>query len=205
MIIGDPELSNVGYDVPRLPGARDEARDVAALYPTSTILLGREATKAAFLLGTATADIVHFAGHALGNRLDPASSRLLLAGHDPELTAGDIASNHLRARVVVLGACEGALRSSAGDSPVYGLSQAFLQAGADVVIASQWQAADQSARRLLVEFHRQILTGLQPATALRMAQNQLRDQPKYRHPFYWAGFGVYARTPGELRHERRSS
>jgi len=194
LVMGDPAIDSADAVLPRLSGAMAEAREVAALYPEATAALGPEATKATYLRMAPQADIIHFAGHALGNRVDPAMSRLLLAGSNGDLTAGEVLAVRLRARLVVLGACEGALATRAGDSPVYGLAQAFLNAGAAAVVASRWKVADNASRELLVRFHRQIATGVAPATALRFAQAALRGEPAYRHPYYWAGFAVYVGT-----------
>jgi CHAT domain-containing protein len=194
LVVGDPAIHPSNAVLPRLPGAMAEAQEVAALYPAATVVLGPHATKAAFLATSPGADIVHFAGHAMGNRADPAMSRLLLAGINGDLTASDVLGLRLGARLVVLGACEGALAAKAGDSPVFGLAQAFLHAGVAAVVASRWQVADGSARQLLVRFHRHIVRGETPAGALRAAQAELRTEPNYRHPFYWAGFAVYVGT-----------
>ena len=38
-------------------------------------------------------------------------------------------------------------------------------------------------------FYRQMLEhDLAPAAALRIAQQEVRAMPRWRHPFYWAGF-----------------
>lgn len=202
LAIGDPENGTIGRSLPSLTGAREEAQQVGALYAGARVLLGPIATRTEFLSAAQAADVIHFAGHALASRTDPAASRLLLAGDrgDSELTAGQIATLSLRAELVVLGACEGASSSAAGNQPIFGLARAFLQAGVSDVIAAQWKMSDAASRDFLVELHREFSRGSTPSAALRSARNSLRADSRYSHPYYWAGFNVYTakiRASGE--------
>jgi CHAT domain-containing protein len=74
---------------------------------------------------------------------------------------------------------------------VIGLSWAFLIAGSANVLVSQCVDAD-STERLVVEFYRAVGTAsARPAdfaAALRAAMLKVREEPAYRHPFYWAAF-----------------
>jgi CHAT domain-containing protein len=42
----------------------------------------------------------------------------------------------------------------------------------------------------MLEFHRQLRSGLSTASALRVAELKLRQNEEYAHPFYWASFVV---------------
>jgi CHAT domain-containing protein/tetratricopeptide (TPR) repeat protein len=194
LVVGDPDHRAMREALPSLAAARDEAVHVAALYRNARLLIGGDATRTAFLEALGTAAIVHFAGHALGNRIDPAASRLLLAGDDgeSEVTAGEIARLTLGARIAVLGACETAVGAPAAMSPVYGLARAFLQAGVHHVVAAQWKVSDNASREFLLELHRQLARGAALSEALNEAQRSLRLDARYKHPFYWSGFGVYS-------------
>jgi CHAT domain-containing protein len=202
LIVGDPETPNEVRSWPPLPAARREAEQVGALYPDASVLIGADATRASFVRALPSADIVHFAGHALGNRTDPSNSRLLLSGPaaEAELTAADVAKLHLRSRVVVLGSCESAVPAKAGEGPIYGLARAFLQAGVKDVVATRWSVDDESAGEFFANVHRLLASGLPPAPAVRRAQLELRGDGRYAHPYYWAGYGVYSATvTGEAR------
>ena len=48
-----------------LAGAAREARDVAQMYPVSRLLTEKDATTDAVLAALATADVLHFGGHAV--------------------------------------------------------------------------------------------------------------------------------------------
>ena len=58
--VGDPQLN-----VPSLPGAGEEARRVAALYPGSTLATGAQATRRALLEAIGSYAVVHIAAHGL--------------------------------------------------------------------------------------------------------------------------------------------
>jgi CHAT domain-containing protein len=70
-----------------------------------------------------------------------------------------------------------------------GLSRAFMYAGAPRVVASLWQVSDVATAELMKRFYRGLFKeGLRPAAALRAAQLELSRDPRWRSPFYWAGF-----------------
>jgi CHAT domain-containing protein len=56
-------------------------------------------------------------------------------------------------------------------------------------VASLWRVPDQATAELMARFYRGLLSGgLTPASALRGAQLALSKEPRYRDPYYWAGF-----------------
>jgi CHAT domain-containing protein len=71
-----------------------------------------------------------------------------------------------------------------------GLSWAFLAAGVPTTVVSQWKVASASTAELMIDFHRRLRDGRKPPEALRAAMLELRRDPRWRHPFYWAPFAV---------------
>jgi CHAT domain-containing protein len=56
-------------------------------------------------------------------------------------------------------------------------------------VASLWQVPDRATADLMALFYRGLLSeNLAPASALRRAQLELAKDPRYRDPYYWAGF-----------------
>lgn len=111
------------------------------------------------------------------------------ANDDGVLEAREIAALRLDADLAVLSACEtgkGDLHSGG----VIGLSWAFLAAGCPTTVVSQWKAQSAATAKLMIEFHRQLSRGASKPVALQRAQLVLRNDPRYRHPFYWAPFVV---------------
>ena len=192
LVIGDPAFR--GHPrLSRLAKAREEAGEVAALYPGAELLQGEAATREAFLRDAPQAGRVHFAGHALLHPFSPRLSQLLLAPGDDAsgaLYAADIARLRLpRTEIVVLSSCRTLDGRSGGRESVLGLAAAFLAAGPPVVVSSLWDAPDNATQPLMLAFHRALRDGADPAEALRAAQLQtLRAAPAPRSPARWAGF-----------------
>jgi hypothetical protein len=160
-----------------------EARTVAEVYPGARVLIDDEATLAAVRTAASDAGVVHLACHGLyrGDNLTYSSFRLA----DRWVGTNDIASFALDGANLVLSACESG-RSGAGGEQAAGLARGFLSAGARSVVVSQWLADDRCTAELMVDLHRHLAAGADPATALRAAQ--LATIESHPHPFHWAPF-----------------
>jgi CHAT domain-containing protein len=178
LVVGNPRFDRErSPELRPLVFAEGEAANVARLYPRSRVLLGTAATKRAVLSSLPSADVFHFAGHAIANDEFPELSRLLLTSvddDDGELLARDLERSHLkRGAVVVLSACQtgaGAERRATG---VQSLAQAFLAVGAGEVIAALWDVNDRDASELMIAFHERLAGGETPAKSLQYAQRKL--------------------------------
>lgn len=172
--VGNPHFDERRYpSLPTLKAAADEAREIAAIYHSPTLLIGDSATRSRILHALATANVAHFAVHAVADYGDPDGARLLLAKGDPQgdsLSIADIAAMNLsRLNTVVIAGCRTAKRQS-GYGYVRSLSSAFLAAGAQNVIASLWDVEDEAGREFSVALHRELRSGVDPATALHDVQ-----------------------------------
>jgi CHAT domain-containing protein/Tfp pilus assembly protein PilF len=183
----------------RLPFSRAEARDIAALLPPGTVRLATDFdANRSTALGTAVRDarIVHFATHGVLDAERPAFSGLVLSLVDARgtpqngyLRLHDIYNMRLDADLVVLSACQTALGTEIRGEGLVGLARAFMYAGAPRVVASLWQVNDQATSELMKRFYRSMLRDkLSPAAALTAAQRQMHADPRWRAPYYWAGF-----------------
>jgi CHAT domain-containing protein len=195
LVIGNPNYG-AGAGIRNLPEADAEAREVAATYAGSWLLTGDSATKQQFLELAGRYEIVHFAGHAVGNEYHPELSRLLLAGNDEaarslfakEIAVGDFSST----RLVILGACEtnvGRVRRGEG---LFSLARPFLAAGVPTVIGTLWDVDDRATHRLLAAFHQSLKRADTISQAVRAAQFMLiaDSEAALRNPNAWAGFAV---------------
>ena len=89
---------------------------------------------------------------------------------------------------MVLSACQtnvGAL--SAGDELV-GMTRAFFFAGTPTVVSSLWSVDDASTEALMMAFYGHWQAGMGKAEALQAAQAEVRGNPQWASPFFWAGF-----------------
>ncbi|HET9768461.1 MAG TPA: CHAT domain-containing protein [Thermoanaerobaculia bacterium] len=198
-VVGDPRVSATLFPgLHPLPGAWEEARAVAALYPRRVLLLRGAATRAALIDALGRHQVVHFAGHAVINRTDPERSSLPLADDGEPggslLFGTDIAALDLGStRAVVLSGCDTASgKVLAGEGPL-SLARAFLAAGVPSVVASLWPIADQPAAPLMTAFHQRLRRGEPPAAALRSAQlTVLRSSAAaQRSPAVWASLQAF--------------
>ena len=57
---------------------------------------------------------------------------------------------------------------------------------ASSMVTSFWPVPDEATTAFMQSFHSKLATGLAPATALRAAALQARDENA--HPFHWAPF-----------------
>lgn len=182
----------------RLPGAADEARRLKRLVPNTKILLGADATRSAFLAAARDTNILHIAAHAITNDRDASLTVIPLApGHGDRglLYLRDIVSLDLsNTPLVILAGCKTA-SSSAGHGSIRSLAAAFLAGGAQSVLASLWDVADDATGQLSLGFYRFLLDGHEPAQALRFAQIEMirSADPSIRGIRAWGALQVYGR------------
>lgn len=140
----------------RLQRVEGEARAVAAAYGSTAVLSGLAATPVALMRAMRGRDVIHYAGHSVVSRREPASSALVLAsdGTSSTLSASDIGQLNLsRTRLVVLSSCRSAESAHRGDG-IENLATAFVVAGVPSVIGALRDVDDDAAADLAVEFHR---------------------------------------------------
>ena len=114
---------------------------------------------------------------------------------DGLLEAREIMNLNLRADLVVLSACETARGRIGAGEGVIGMSWAFFVAGSRTTVVSQWEVDSASTAELMVGFFQRLKgatgkSGTTKSTALRLAALKLMKNPRYQHPYYWAGFVV---------------
>jgi CHAT domain-containing protein len=197
LTVADPLLDPERYpSLPRLPYAQSEGKNIAALYPSSSVLIGKDATPERVTDALRRSDAAHFATHAIANRASPADSRLLLASagaHDGALSAGEVQSMDLRhLKLAVLAGCETAVVGK-GHGYIQSLAAAFIAAGTRNVVASLWDVDDTVAHSFSTAFYRALLNGDAPHAALRRAQLQMlrASDPKSSDPRAWAAMQIY--------------
>ena len=79
---------------------------------------------------------------------------------------------------------------------VLGPAQAFLEAGAETVVASFWRVEDATTARFMQAFYRRLLdTNMSAAAALR--STQLEEQSR-GGSYSWAAFGIYGRPDTQI-------
>ncbi|MBF8191209.1 CHAT domain-containing protein [Nonomuraea sp. K274] len=145
---------------------------------------GPDATAAAQQAGSW--DVIHLSCHGVLDQRDPFGSGIRLA--DGVLTARQIVSMNLNARLVVLTGCETPLSTPASGDGVAALVHALLHAGARSVLLTLWPVSAEITRALVRDFHTRLRDGTGPARALRGAVLELRDLYGSAEPGLWAPY-----------------
>jgi CHAT domain-containing protein len=196
---GDSHVLVVG-DVPAQPGfpalsrAGTEMQNVASHFDHNrqVLLAGLNATRAAFLnADLRNAAYIHLATHSTASVVSPLESSVILAG-DQRLTGRDIAATKLSADLVTVSSCSSAGRRSYAGEGLVGLAWAFLRAGAQRVVAAQWDVSDSATSILMDKMYGELAAGHNPSSALHTAKLELLHSTKgYDRPYYWAPFILY--------------
>ena len=133
---------------------------------------------------------VHIASH--GQFSGRADSTFVLT-YDGFLTLDDL-ENLIRpssyrgapVELLTLSACQTA---AGDDKAALGLAGVAIKAGCRAALASLWFVSDQASALMVDEFYRALAKpGTTKATALQHAQTVLRNDPRFRHPRYWAPY-----------------
>jgi len=180
-----------------LPATRQEAESVGTV-----TLLGEEATEAGLrdaLSRRPRWRAVHLACHGLVDTQHPAHSSLAVtAARDGDgfLTALEVFRMQIPADLVVLSACETGKGKVVNGEGIVGLTRAFMFAGSPRVICSLWKVDDEATRALMTKFYelwnpKDGRPGLPTAEALRKAQDFVRAQARWKHPYYWAAWVLW--------------
>jgi len=202
LALGNPTPPRgVPLALPPLPQAARQVQALAAFFPPDrrSVLVGDAATESAAKREAGGYRMIHLAAHGIVDDVSPMYSWLALAPSpsgedDGRLEAREVINLPLRADLTVLSACETGRGRVASGEGVIGLSWAFLVAGSANVLVSQWRVDADSTERLVMEFYRAVggrTAAARPvdfASALRAAMLKVREDPAYRHPFYWAAF-----------------
>lgn len=188
-----------------LPGVAAEIQSIMGNDATPGILTGEifldeEFTRESLSKRLALAPpIIHLASHFYMRTGNDAES-LLLLGDGDYLTLAEInESIDLRftgVELLTLSACstglnsEGEFAFDVGEGvEVEGFAVLAQRKGADAVLATLWNVADEATADIMTQFYEGFVeSGLDKSEALRRAQISTLKNPETRHPYFWAPF-----------------
>ena len=176
-----------------LPEARREgARARRSLAGTSRMLAGTDATESALKAETlGDYRILHVAAHAVLDAARPERTAVLLAPSDADdgmLQVREIVDLPLGGQLVVLSACQSANGVLVPAEGLFGLSHAFVLAGARVVVANLWPVRDGDAADFMALMYAGIGDGLSVREAVHVARRE--SIARGRPASAWAGMVV---------------
>lgn len=150
---------------PGLSHAEAEATQVAAAWPGSRLVC--DARAADLVSALAGADVVHVAAHGQHQPSSPLFSSLRMA--DGDVYAHELPAGAIRARHVVLSACDvGTAQVRPGDEPL-GLAHTLLATGVTSVVAAVAPVPDDETAAVMAAYHRRLAAGQHSDEALAEA------------------------------------
>ncbi len=190
---------NFGENLPRLLSSRVEAKNIAAFAPKNqqTLNMDFDASREnAASENLSDYKILHFATHGLLDTSRPELSGLVFSLYDKNGLARDgflrlnqIYNLNLNSDLIVLSACQTALGKDVRGEGLIGLTRGFMYAGARRVVASLWKVDDAATAEFMKRFYQNLLQKkLAPSASLRQAQTEMKQIPRFRSPYFWAGF-----------------
>lgn len=158
-----------------LPLVEIEMRRIGEVYARVRRITDAEAQFDELIARAPDADVISFAGHAVGDErgYEPASIVLRQNGRERRVRVGEIAKLRLqRTAIVVLAGCSTARGERRAAEGVISVAHGFLVAGAPSVIATLWPIPDAAAAGFFPRLHRHLAEGVAPAEALRVVQRE---------------------------------
>jgi CHAT domain-containing protein len=206
-----PYAQYAGTVQTNLPGTKAEVLALSKLIEDAEIKLGTEVYEPDIHALAKNGQLtlyrcLHFAVHGSANPYKPELSALLLSMHKPLrkntapaadgfLSVEEIQRLNLRCEMVILSACEtgqGAIYAGQG---VVGLTQAFLSAGADQLIASLWPVGDASTAQFMVRVYElRLKKDMNWPDAVATTQREFMSGAfgkAQQQPIAWAPFNIY--------------
>jgi len=175
-----------------LPGVAEEVADVKKQTTSSKILLDEKFTSLQFQeeLSKKGFPIMHISTHG---QFSSQTERTVFLAYDKVINILEFdrfikdktQSNENAIELLVLSACQTA---KGNKKSTLGMAGVAAQAGAQSIVASLWLVDEGSTAQLMEEFYEGLKNGLTKAEALRLAQLSLSSNPRYTHPYFWAGF-----------------
>ena len=183
-----------------IPGAIEEVNMLREIIP-SDVYTGHAATESKFRSIADRYDILHLAMHALIDNNDPFFSKLIFtlpddSTNDGVLNTFEIYGLKLKARMVVLSACNTAEGEYKRGEGVLSLARGFVYAGTPSLVMTMWEVEDKSGTALMKEFYEDIRNGYSKPEALQKAKLEFirNARPENAHPFFWSSFVVLNNT-----------
>jgi CHAT domain-containing protein len=198
----------LGGKLNQLPYSGWEAEWVSGVFGKNDIMAARldgaRATEANVRSQTRGRRIIHLACHGLADQSygNLFGALALAPGKDPNnptddgfLTLAEIYELDLKScELAILSACDTNFGPEQRGEGVWALSRGFLVAGVRRVVASNWLVDDEAAASL-ISYYCSILAKAEKkgekadyAEALHKAKRWIREQEKWKSPYYWGTF-----------------
>jgi CHAT domain-containing protein len=93
--------------------------------------------------------------------------------------------------LVMLAACSTGRAAGEDNDPSSVMARQFIMAGVPEVIASRWDVDSRATSALVKMFYMKVAQGASSEEALIASVRELREQPAFAHPYFWAAFDLF--------------
>lgn len=189
---GEKAYTRGGWFFPAIPGAVEEAKDVARILGVD-LLKGKDATvdRLGREIENRPPGLIYLSTHGAANpNLTPWKTSFLVFKDRflTPLVIGSWREHLMKSRpLVVMSACQTALGKEYYGG-TFSLARAWVHAGASCVVMSLWNVDVEATKFLMVRFMEHVRDE-PPDRALRKAMEETRKD--YPDPSLWAGFTVF--------------
>ncbi|MBD2622291.1 tetratricopeptide repeat protein [Microcystis flos-aquae FACHB-1344] len=172
-----------------LKGTEIEAETISKLFPGSEKYLGTNATLDIFKKQAFRFSILHLGTHGCFKRagcpnLGMQANTILFANKEQYNIADAALLGLKNTELITLSACQTAKEANGDGQEISGLAYVLERAGAKSVIASLWDAEDNTSAEIMTQFYQNLKNGMTKSEAMQKAKlSQIKS-----HPYFWSPF-----------------
>jgi len=176
----------------QIGGSVKEINSISSLIGNVDLFSGLNATEANFVKNAPNYDIIHLAIHGEANLDNAMDSKLIFPsggeGHDGSLYPYELYNLSLKAKLVVLSACESGIGKMFSGEGIFSMARAFAFAGSPTIVMSLWKINDNATAYLMESFYSALSSSENIDKALHIAKNEylLASDELTAHPSNWA-------------------
>lgn len=190
------------HSLPSLPWTRFESEKLTEIYSDKRtfLFLKERATRENLMKEQVrNSKILHIATHNYFDQNNPQNVGFTLSVKDEKgnIDPGFVAYSELFSYqfgndLVMMNGCASAMGRTLNGEGLQGMARGFLVNGAENVIATLWPILDKASSEFAINFYQNLQHSRNYSKALQTAQKSFASNPRFRHPFYWAGYTLYS-------------
>ena len=191
-------LRGMGYD--ELPGTAKELKAIATLMD-GQFYWGEDATESNFKALAPSYDILHLAIHGEGSQNVTSETKLVFrnnsdSNNDGSLYPHELYNMPLKARLVILSACETGMGEYYSGEGMFSIARAFAYSGNPSLICTFWKINDNTTYKLVSTLYENLVQGESVDQSLRNAKMMYLKAAlgNAAHPSNWAALVAFGNT-----------
>ncbi|MCI4669538.1 MAG: CHAT domain-containing protein [Bacteroidia bacterium] len=166
-----------------LPKSREEVKNIVGKWSGKS-LIEQKASLERFARSISRYKVIHLATHAFARREEDGLPFIAFA--DTQLYLPQIYGLRTDAEMIVLSACQTLEGKDYQGEGIMSLTRAFRFIGVPSIVASLWQADENSSYQIMIDFYNGLGEGIEKDEALRNAKLSYIESSEQAFPFYWA-------------------